>query len=326
MPQATAGIHHVTAIASDPQRNVDFYAGTLGLRLVKVTVNYDDPGSYHFYYGDASGAPGSIVTFFAWPRGRRGRRGASQTRLASLAVPPGSLPYWRRRLTSEDVELLSPAAVGAQEAGVVFEDPDGLLLQLVEDAAAATYPAWSGSDVPGDTAVRGLHGVTLSVPALQPTEETLIDALGFRLVEKSGAHARYAVAGSGRASLVDVVESTESHGNIAVGNIHHVAWRAPDAAAQEAWLTLLREQGYGVSPVMDRQYFQSIYFQEPGGIIFEIATDPPGFTADEPLDALGTGLRLPNWLESRRPEIELALPPIVSPAAGRGETANAGRI
>jgi glyoxalase family protein len=308
MSYKTAGIHHVTAIASDPQRNIDFYAGILGLRLVKVTINYDDPGSYHLYYGDETGSPGSIITFFAWPGARRGRRGAAQTTAVSFAVPEGAVEYWRRRLQEYGIGAAESDGAKAEEV-VEFEDPDGLLLRIVETPGVESLPAWSGADVPAHAAIRRFHGVTLTVRDAEPTSRTLIRELGFTQIETDGNVTRYSPEGT-EGAVVEIVQSAEPYGIIAVGNVHHVAWRAPDAQAQLKWQNRLAAAGYGVSPVMDRQYFESIYFREPGGILFEIATDGPGFTADESVEMLGSRLRLPEWLEPRRSEIERRLPPI----------------
>jgi glyoxalase family protein len=311
MNDKTAGIHHVTAIASDPQRNIDFYAGVLGLRLVKITVNYDDPGTYHLYSGDENGSPGSILTFFAWPGARRGRRGAAQTTAASFAVPEGAVPYWRDRLQAAGTVASAVDQCGnGGDRAVQFEDPDGMLLRIVEAPAVAQLPAWSGADVPPEAAIRRLQGVTLTVREAAPTALTLTRDLGMALAAGDGNVSRFSPPGSDGETIVEVVESHEPYGAIAVGSIHHVAWRAPDALSQVAWQTRLQSEGYGVSPVMDRQYFESIYFREPGGILFEIATDGPGFTADESLASLGSSLRLPDWLEPRRREIERALPSI----------------
>ena len=308
MNRVISGIHHVTAIASDPQRNLDFYTQTLGLRLVKVTVNYDDPGSYHLYYGDSSGAPGSILTFFAWSGARRGRRGTDQATSAAFAVPPDSLDYWERRLA--DHAAPPPSITGpAIERSVTFEDPDGLLLRIVEAPGVANMPAWN-SPVPAAAVIRGFHSVQLTVRSAGPTQTLLTESLGFGQVAGSAGAARYAAAGVNPARTVEIMESAEPRGSIAVGSIHHVAWRTPDDASQAEWLRSLKGQGYGVSPVMDRQYFHSIYFREPGGVLFEIATDPPGFTADEPLEDLGTRLCLPSWLEPHRDKITGALPPL----------------
>ena len=315
MAQAISGIHHVTAIASDAQRNVDFYSQTLGLRLVKITVNYDDPGSYHLYYGDIEGSPGSILTFFAWPGGRRGRQGAAQATVASLAIGPDSLSYWEERFARLGVAAETQSGHNGARA-LAFQDPDGLYLRLVEDTGAARRPGWNGSDVPPDAAIRGVHGVTLTVRAANPTEKLLTDTLGFRLLDRSGSVSRFETSGDSAGRIVEVEESSGAYGAIAVGNIHNVAWRTPTDESQASWQQTLQEEGLGVSPVMDRQYFHSIYFREPGGVLFEIATDTPGFTVDEIANELGTHLKLPMNLAASREEIERLLPPLRLPGGG----------
>lgn len=311
------GIHHVTAIASDPQRNVDFYTRVLGLRLVKVTVNYDDPGSYHFYYGDDSGRPGTIMTFFAWPDGRPGRIGAAQATTTAFAVPEGSLDFWQSHLKSNQVEyrVATERSGGWAERSLLFHDPDGLQLELVEHAQTVSNSdasGWPGRSVPQDAAIRGFHSVALTLRSSQPTEELLQRTMGFKIVQTSADRIRYeAVQGSSVARYIDLLPQPGAvPGRVAVGSVHHVAWRTADDAQQERWLTKLIEEHHQVSPVMDRQYFHSIYFREPGGVLFEIATDGPGFTADEPWETLGSRLCLPGWMEKHRPQIELVLPPI----------------
>jgi glyoxalase family protein len=307
------GIHHVTAIASDPQQNIDFYAGTLGLRLVKVTINYDDPGSYHFYYGDETGTPGSIITFFAWPGGSRGRRGSGQATATSFAVPQGALGYWRERLEARGVNVESVTARFAEEA-LTFYDPDGLQLELVAHPSADRRRPWTAGGAPEAQAIRGFHSITLVERALERTDGILTRTLGIQRVQSDRDRHRYLVGPPATAQIVDIVESAGSPpGRVAVGTVHHIAWRTPDDDNQRAWHGRIERAGYGVSPVMDRQYFHSIYFREPGGVLFEIATDPPGFTADESVEHLGAGLRLPEWLEPQRHQIEQILPPIRRP-------------
>ena len=312
------GIHHVTAIAGDPQQNVDFYTGVLGLRLVKITINYDDPGSYHFYYGDEAGTPGSILTFFAWPGGYRGRRGTSQATVTAFSVPVGRLDYWRARFDQYQVRYEQTAARWNEEV-LAFYDPDGLQLELVARSESGDGAAWEGGPIPVEFATRGFHSVTLSIKDAARTAGLLTETMGFRLLQQEGERARYAVGGSnGAARIVDVLEQPSvPQGGVGVGSIHHVAWRTPDDAQQAAWHAELARQRYAVSPVMDRQYFHSIYFREPGGVLFEIATDLPGFTADETLAELGTGLRLPDWLEPQRIEIQRRLPVLKLPSAGK---------
>jgi len=307
------GIHHITAIAGDPQQNVDFYTGVLGLRLVKVTVNFDDPEAYHLYYGDGHGRPGTILTFFAWPGARRGRQGNGQVTAASFAVPPGSLAFWRERLEQNAIgsELL-PERFGQRV--LWFRDVDGMRLELVETLSPDASHSWEGSDVPTEIAIHGFHGATLSEAGYERTAALLTDTMGFRLLGHEQNRFRYEPVHShpgGAGRVVDVVcAPTAQEGRVAVGTIHHIAFRTPDDVQQGQWLDQLRQLGYNVSPVMDRIYFHSIYYREPGGILFEIATDSPGFAIDEPVDKLGEALKLPPWLEALRPQIETALPPL----------------
>ena len=316
MEKQIPGIHHVTAIASDPQRNVDFYTNTLGLRLVKLTVNFDDPTTYHLYYGDEGGQPGTILTFFPWPGARTGRRGTGQVAATSFAVPEGTLDYWEERLGHHGI------AVGRRqkrfdEEVLPFLDPDWMQLELVADAGAAAIAPWEGGPVSPEYAIRGFHGVTLWEKNLEPTVDLLTDTLGFRPVEEAGPRTRFRAASQGPGALVDLLHLPDGErGWDGAGIVHHVAWRTPDDDQQLAWQQDIATSGLRVTPVMDRQYFRSIYFREPGGVLFEIATDPPGFMRDEPLEELGTGLRLPAWLEPRRAGVEAALPQLVLPGNG----------
>ncbi|HEX8032936.1 MAG TPA: ring-cleaving dioxygenase [Ktedonobacterales bacterium] len=309
-----AGIHHVTAITADPQRNLDFYTGVLGLRLVKLTVNFDDPGAYHFYFGDALGHPGTILTFFAWPGAPRGRQGTGQAAVVAFAIPQAALGFWLERLTQHGVRYETPSAHFEKKV-VAFKDPDGLLLELVTDPQAAEHPAWQQGPVPPEQAIRGFHSVTLWEEGYERTAELLTETFGFRLLATEENTYRYAASGEqGPATLVDVRCAPGFwRGSVAAGTIHHVAWRTPDDAAQLRWRERLVALGLNVTPVIDRTYFHSIYFREPGGVLFEIATLPPGFTVDESADALGTALKLPPWLEPQRADIEQILPPVRLP-------------
>jgi glyoxalase family protein len=291
------GIHHVTAITADPQANLEFYSGTLGLRLVKVTVNFDDPGSYHLYYGDRAGTPGTIMTFFSG--GIRGRRGSGEVSATTFAVPAGSLEFWRERLrAAEGLRFGQPV--------LRFRDPDGMPLEIVEAGPAK------------GTNILGFHGATLTLSRSERTAELLTGDMGFRLVASEGNRTRYSADGD-FAGYVDLVQDeTLQPSRMGAGVVHHLAFRTPDDANQEGWLAELRARGYRVSPVMDRNYFHSIYFREPGGVLFEIATDPPGFTADQPLEELGTRLVLPSWLEPHRATLEKALPPLQLPGVLAG--------
>jgi glyoxalase family protein len=307
------GIHHVTAIAGDPQRNLDFYAGVLGLRLVKRTVNFDDPHSYHLYYGDATGSPGSLMTFFPWPGARRGRAGAGQAAVAALAVRPGALGFWDERLRRHGVHHDGPRRRGRgadAEEVLAFDDPDGLRLELVAHPGAEGRPAWDGAPgVSAEHAVHGLHGVTLWVDATARTERVLADVLGFRYVHEDGATWRYAAGDGGPGTLVDLKPvGTSTPGVGGAGTIHHVAFTVADDAAELAVRARAAEARLHPTPVIDRQYFRSVYFREPGGALFELATRPPGFAVDEPPDHLGERLVLPPRYERDRAAIEAVLP------------------
>jgi catechol 2,3-dioxygenase-like lactoylglutathione lyase family enzyme len=309
------GIHHVTAIAGDPQRNIDFYTGVLGMRMVKRTVNFDDPETYHFYYGDEQGRPGTILTFFPWPGAGRGRRGSGQASVVAFSIPSGSLPYWTERLWTGNVALDgSGERFGDKLIG--FRDPDGLRLELVEGEDRRT--PWSGGPAPVEYAVRGFHSVTLSVEGYERTAGVL-DRLGFRKAQEKGNRFRYETGGGGPGALVDVECVPDlPPGRVAVGSVHHVAWRAVDDREQQTWREVVARAGLNVTPIIDRKYFRSIYFREPGGVLFEIATDAPGFAVDEPVEALGSELVLPPWLEPTRKELELRLPPVRLPERARG--------
>jgi glyoxalase family protein len=307
------GIHHITAIADDPQRNVDFYAGVLGLRLVKVTVNFDDPNSYHLYYGDGCGHAGTILTFFAWPGAHRGRRGNSQVTATSFAIPQGSTQFWLDRFAAKAVDFGNPETRFGQ-AVIPFSDHDGTYLELIETPATDSSHIWRENDVPPENAISGFHSATLSQTGYERTADLLTRTMGFRLVSQEQNRFRYEVTNGGPGRTVDLICAPGgTEGRVAVGTVHHIAWRTADDAQQLEWLGELNRLGYNLSPVMDRVYFHSIYYREPGGILFEIATDPPGFSVDEPVEKLGSALKLPPWLEQHRQRIEAALPKIHRP-------------
>lgn len=308
------GLHHVTAIAGDAQQNVDFYAGVLGLRLVKKTVNFDDPHTYHLYYGDETGTPGSIITFFPWPGARRGRAGVGQVAVISLAVPPASVGFWLERFVAFGVEHDAPARRFG-ETVVPLKDRDGLQLELVATEHGEPRRAWGGSGVPLDRAVRGIHTVTLWEHSLEPTEETLSEVFGFRIAGTDGTTTRF-VSADADVPVVDIrVVGGFLRPIAGVGTVHHVAFQA---ASDDDELTMrgrVAVSGLHATPVIDRRYFHSVYFRERGGVLFEIATDPPGFAIDEPADRLGGSLMLPPQYEPRRAEIEGVLPPLHAPLA-----------
>ena len=303
------GIHHVTAITSDTQRNVDFYTGLLGLRLVKVTVNFDDPGAYHLYYGDEMGHPGTILTFFAWPGAPRGRAGTGQLSAVAFTIPQASLDYWSQRLRSAGALHQGPST-SLGETALLLHDPDGMAIELVAHPRAHERPGWTGGLVPAEHAIRGIHSVTVWEEGYEHTARHLTETLGFRLMAEEHNVFRYEVGTGGPGTLITVRCAPEFlPGTMAAGSIHHVAWRAATDEEQLRWRDALSVHGVDVTPILDRQYFHSIYFREPGGVLFEIATDPPGFTIDETVEHLGSQLKLPPWLEPARAEIEQALPP-----------------
>lgn len=303
----------MTAVATDPQRNADFYHTVLGLRLVKTTVNFDAPDTYHLYFGNKAGQPGTLITFFPWPGAPRGRRGTGQATMVAFSVPDGSIGWWRGHLEGMAAHVGGVATRSGEEA-LAVRDPDGLALELVAHPGADPRPPWEDGPVPAGQAIRGLHSVTLTEAGHERTAALLADTLGFRLVEESAARFRFATGDGGAGALVDVACSPEAPpGLVAAGTVHHIAWRAPDDAAQVAWRDTLVGQELNVTPIIDRQYFHSIYFREPGGVLLEIATDPPGFTVDEPLMRLGRALKLPPWLEPSRDQIEQALPALRAP-------------
>lgn len=305
----SAGIHHVTAIAGDPQENLDFYTRVLGLRLVKLTVNYDDPGTYHFYFGDASGRPGTIMTTFPWPGAHPGRKGNGQVTAIAYSIAPGSLVYWQKRLASAGVNVQGPFERFGQQV-VAFSDPHGLPLEMTVDEGRPRPITWDASDVPADHQLGYFHGVSLSVRRRDATLEVL-NWLGFATVGEEGERTRVQADGHEGGTVVDVVERPDdAPGTFSSGTVHHVAFRVPDADEQLRMRQELLALGFSVSPVMDRSYFRSIYFREPGGVLFEIATDPPGFAVDEPAEELGTRLCLPAKLEPSRSELEGLLPPL----------------
>jgi len=309
------GLHHVTAIASEPQRNVDFYTRVLGLRLIKRTVNFDAPESWHLYYGDEQGRPSSILTFFPWPDVPPGRNGAGMTSVTAFSVPGESLGWWHQRLQVLEVDVDAPASRDGEDV-LTLRDPDGMVLDLVA-ADGDTRSGWDGvADIGAEQAVRGLHSITLSEQALDPTASMLSDLLSMAVSSESGARARFSMSDGGAGALVDVAAGASARGFQAGGTVHHVAYRAPDLETMTRWQHVLADAGVAVTEIRDRQYFKSIYFREPGGVLFEIATDTPGFDIDEPLLELGRSLKLPPWLEPSREQIAAALPPITVPQVG----------
>lgn len=304
------GIHHITAIAGDPQRNIDFYTEVMGLRMVKLTVNFDDPSAYHLYYGDEEANPGSILTFFSWPGAQKGWRGPGQAVACSFSIPEAATGYWIERFKKHNVEH-KPVRSRFSEEVITFFDTDGLMLELVAHADADRRSGWFRGSVPEEHALRGFYSVTLSELDIDPTRKHLVEQLRFRQGDESEESVRFETGPGGAGTIVDVQKASPIDGGlIAVGTIHHVAWRTPDDVEHIAWRRELFSGGVHVTPVIDRYYFHSIYFREPGNALFEIATDMPGFTVDESREELGSRLRLPPWLETKREIIEQNLPPV----------------
>ncbi|MGC2307168.1 MAG: ring-cleaving dioxygenase [Nitrososphaeraceae archaeon] len=325
------GIHHVTAITSNPQKNIDFYTGDLGLRLVKLTVNQDDPTAYHLYYGDEIGRPGTILTFFHWPNIHRGRRGISQVIATSFLIPENSIHYWIERLKKRQVQFRGPYKRFNDERVITLYDPDGLELELVAHKSAEDRKVniWKGGPVPTEDAIRGFYSVTLSEEGYELTALVLTDELGFVSTQHDGSRFRYEISstpstsstttdkeevGVGGAKIVDVLcLPYTQQAIIGIGSVHHVAFRTPTDEQQIVLRHNIVKARLNATPVIDRFYFHSVYFREPGGVLFEIATNPPGFTVDEQVETLGTRLVLPPWLESMRSDLEKILPPVSYP-------------
>lgn len=304
------GLHHLTAIASNPQTNVDFYTGVLGLRLIKKTVNFDDPSAYHLYHGDETGTPGSIITFFYWPgHEARGRLGAGQTTAIVFSAPAASLDFWQQRLAARSIAVTRRTRF--DEEVVAFADPDGIPVEIV-GVAGDPRTGWATPAVPAAHALRGMHTAELTVRSAARTEQLITGVMGYRLVRREGNRARFASARSAASgSYIDVIaDASAAPGTGGSGTIHHIAFSVPDDATELALQKSLHLAGYTVSDVRDRNYFHSIYYREPGGILFEIATATPGFAIDETPATLGTALKLPVQFEPARSHIERLLPPI----------------
>jgi glyoxalase family protein len=321
MNNSVVGIHHVTAIASEPQRNLEFYSRILGLRLVKRTVNFDDPSTYHLYYGDEVGSPGSLMTFFPWPGAHRGQRGVGQAAVTSFSVLPSAIGFWMERLVRLGVDhdaMLKRGPEGDQERVIALRDHDGTALEIVGHAASEGRRPWSGAPgISEEHAIRGFHSVTLWVDRHEPTERVLVDTLGFQPLRDDETTRRYIVGTGAPGCIVDVravggfLASTSG-----AGTVHHVAFEVESDSSELAVREQLESTGLQPTPVIDRSYFHSVYFSEPGGVLFELATSSPGFLIDEPLDALGERLMLPPLYEPRREWIEQALPPLSTKAPG----------
>jgi len=313
MARGVLGLHHVTAISSDPQKTLDFYTKILGLRLIKLTVNYDDPSTYHIYFGDEIGHPGTVLTFFPWPDQPKGRRGTGQATNTSFSIPRESIPYWQDRLKSHDISLKTPRKRFGDTV-LSFTDKDGQGLELVGCHEIENRTGWKQGPVPGEHAIRGFHSVTLTEEIQERTESVLVDTLGFRMLGEEENRFRYEAGKGAAGTIVDIIARLSAQrGLVSVGTVHHVAFRASDDEHQKELRQEILKADLNVTPVINRNYFHSIYFREHGGVLFEVATDQPGFAIDESPEQLGTSLALPPWLENSRVEIEKNLPPISLP-------------
>ncbi|SDI32069.1 ring-cleaving dioxygenase [Alteribacillus bidgolensis] len=306
MSKAAAGIHHITAIAGDPQENVDFYAGVLGLRLVKKTVNFDDPGTYHLYFGNERGEPGTIMTFFPWAGAPKGRIGTGQVGTTTFVVPEDALGYWEKRLNSFNIAVTK--SIRFNEEFLQFEDPHGLHLEVAAREEGANSK-WKGNGIPSEHVIKGFGGAVLYTAAPYKTADLLEQVMGMEKVGQEDEYLRFRSYGD-LGNIIDIKLAASPRGEMGAGTVHHIAFRAKDFDDHKDWQKHIANNGYVPTDVKDRDYFDAIYFREYGGLLFEIATDPPGFTRDEPFEALGEKLKLPQWLEIHRPRIEQILPPI----------------
>ena len=308
--ESISGLHHITAIAGNARRNFEFYTKVLGLRLVKKTVNFDDPGTYHFYYGNETGEPGTILTFFPWEGISQGRSGTGMATHIRYAVPAGSLEYWTQRLREHNVAQ-EPLQEWFGEEQLFFRDPDDLSLQLVVPTVPDNRIAWTKGGVPAEAAIRGFHSTVLTVKKAAPTAEVLTDIFGYKLLKQEENRYRYVTDAVTTANVIDIIEAPGMPpGNGAGGTIHHVAFRVKDEQVQMEFRERIESAGFNITPKIDRQYFYSLYFREHNGILFEIATDNPGFDVDEPVQELGSHLKLPAQYEPARKRIEAVLPEI----------------
>ncbi len=302
------GIHHITVLAGDAQRNADFYVKSLGMRLVKKSVNQDDPGTYHLFYGNAEGSPGSGLTFFPWPMARQGKPGLGEAVKVALSVPEDSINYWVEHFGEEGIDFDGPYDRFGQQA-IGFKDPDRLQLELVFDKNAGQLPGWDKGTVPADYGIRGFRGTTLRLRETEPTANVLRNLFGFEETERSDNATHFTTDAPIGGSII-IEEAEEKPSANGRGIVHHVAFRAKDDEEQKAMRKKVIDMGLHPSEVIDRHWFHSVYFQSPGGVLFEIATDGPGYDVDEDADKLGEKLILPPWLESRREMIEKRLPDI----------------
>ena len=305
MENKILGLHHITAIAGDAKRNFNFYANILGLRFIKKTVNFDDPGTYHFYFGDEVGSAGTILTFFPWGEGiQQGRKGSGMATEIGYSVPKGSLDFWQQRFEKYNVIYNKPSEKFGEKY-LTFLDPDGLKLELIESKTEDNRKAWETDEVKADVATKGFHNITLTLNNIKATAAILTEIFGYKLIDQDVNRYRYATDAVENAAIVDLVElADEKRALNANGTVHHVAFRVQNDEILMHFREKIEDYGLQITPQIDRQYFHSLYFREPGGVLFEIATDNPGFTVDESLEELGKNLKLPAQYEPQRAAIE----------------------
>ncbi|WP_343524342.1 ring-cleaving dioxygenase [Pedobacter sp.] len=310
MENTILGLHHITAIAGNAQQNFDFYTKTLGLRLVKKTVNFDDPGTYHLYYGDEIGHAGTILTFFPWDGIGQGTEGVGMATEIGYAVPEGSLDFWKERFNEAKVKTTGLTERFGEQL-LTFKDPDGLSLSLIVPETEDLRKPWETNEVKAEHATKGFHSTTLNLQRIDETAKVLTDIFGYRLLKQEGNRYRFVTDAVKTAAIVDLLENPGGNrGRNAAGTNHHVAFRVANEEVQMEFREKIRSKNLNITPKIDRDYFYSLYFREPGGVLFEIATDNPGFTVDEPLNELGTHLKLPRQHEHLRAELDQLLPKI----------------
>jgi glyoxalase family protein len=307
------GIHHITAISGDPQKTIDFYSGILGLRFVKRTVNFDDPYTYHLYFGNKSGDPGTIITFFPWgSNALKGRRGNGQVTTVGYSAPAESIEFWTERFTKDKIDFTGPFSRFNNEI-ILFEDTDGIENEIVFDASDKS-DGWNNGDIPEKFSIRGFSTATLTIADVHATESLLVGTMGFKKSDESANRIRFSAGNELQGSSIDLLIYPDNlPGRMGVGAVHHIAFRVENEEVQNEMRSELIKSGFSVTPVIDRNYFKSIYFREPGSVLFEIATDPPGFLIDETIEKLGSDLKLPEWYENIRSNIENKLEPIKIP-------------
>ena len=309
------GLHHVTAVTRDAQQNVDFYRNVLGQRLVKRTVNFDAPDTYHLYFADETGTPGTVLTFFAWQNVKRGVRGNGETAAVAYNIPSGSVGFWQEYLTGKRIAVQPVEQRFGMEV-LPFDDPDGMRIELVASETSPNVDYWEAGPIPQAHALNGFHSVTLWLEEIDLTADLLVNQMGYSFVAREDNRHRFIGGINSLANTLDILhrpvqpEDMPDEAQFGGGSIHHIAFRVPSDEMQLEYQSALRAAGFGVTPVRDRTYFHSIYYREPGGVLFEIATEGPGFTMDEPVESLGEALKLPAWFEAQRSTIESELPPI----------------